>query len=341
MNQIRWENNRLLLLDQRRLPAEVSYLDCGGYQEVIEAIKTLAVRGAPLIGVAAAMALVLASRNIGESDFEAYRGRLLESEREIRNSRPTAVNLMWALDRMLKALEQQTSAEEIRQALEEEALALWREDIELCRRMGQLGSELIPDGAGVLTHCNTGSLATAGSGTALSVIRTAWKQGKKIHVYVDETRPLLQGARLTAWELANDGIPFTLITDNMAGHIMKQGKIGLAITGADRIAANGDSANKIGTYSVAVLAKYHGIPFYITAPYSTVDMTLENGGGIVIEERSGEEVRNLNGCGAAPSGCAVCNPAFDVTPGELISAIVTDRGIIRPPFPENMKKMMA
>ncbi|MDQ7822087.1 MAG: S-methyl-5-thioribose-1-phosphate isomerase [Candidatus Eremiobacteraeota bacterium] len=341
MKQLIWNDKELHILDQRKLPLTEEYLVLTDYRHVMEAIKTLAVRGAPLIGVTASMALVMAAREIREDSLEAFLAALGEAQQALRSTRPTAVNLMWALDRMMQCAEKAPGGPElIKKALLAEALAIWHEDEELCRRIGEAGEALIPDGAGVLTHCNTGSLATAGIGTALGAIRTAVKRGKKIHVYVDETRPLLQGARLTAWELTQDGIPFTLISDNMAGHFMRKGKISLAITGADRIAANGDAANKIGTYTVALLSQAHHIPFYIAAPYSTVDLSIATGDEIRIEERSSEEVTSFGGVTVAPPGARAANPAFDVTPHDLIAAIVTDRGIIEKPFERNLREAL-
>ncbi len=342
MKQIEWNNNILYLLDQRKLPAETAILECKNHHDVCMAIKTLAVRGAPLIGVAAAMGLVLSSIANEFETAEELRNYVESAEKELRSTRPTAVNLMWALDRMLTAIDKPgyLTAESLRKLILEEAMAIWEEDCELCRLMGINGAAVIPDNANIITHCNTGSLAASGDGTALSVIRQAHRDGKKIHVFVDETRPLLQGARLTAWELSKDGIPYTLITDNMAAHVMKEKKIDLAITGADRIAANGDSANKIGTYGLAVIAKAHNVPFYIAAPYSTIDLGIKSGKEIVIEQRDPDEVRFFGSRQTAPENCNVYNPAFDVTPAELIRAIITDRGIIEQPFATNLKQTL-
>lgn len=339
IEQIAWRDGRLVLLDQRRLPLCVEYIDCVDYMQVYDAIRTLAVRGAPLIGVSAAMGVVLAARSrMGSPDLAEFTAA---AEAKLRSARPTAVNLMWALDRMLPFIAAPSDdAEAYVRGLEGEALGIWREDVELCRRIGESGLEVVPANASIITHCNTGSLATAGDGTALAVIRHAHRAGRNVQVYADETRPLLQGARLTAWELSEDGIPFTLMCDGMSSHLMKTRKIDLVITGADRIASNGDSANKIGTYGLAVSAAYHHVPFYIAAPYSTIDMSIGSGDEIVIEQRNPEEVRSLGGVRTAPEGCDVFNPAFDVTPASLISGIITDRGIVRPPFDLNLRKIM-
>jgi methylthioribose-1-phosphate isomerase len=339
---ITWQDGLVRLIDQRKLPCKTEFIECHTHQEVAEAIRTLAVRGAPAIGVAGAMALVLAAEKAPQDNRESLLAALKKACQELAATRPTAVNLKWGLDRVLHRAESTPGAvQAIKAALLDEALLIEREDEHMCRRIGGYGAELIPDGASLLTHCNAGSLATAGYGTALGVIRSAHFSGKKIHVFVDETRPLLQGARLTAWELKEEGIPFTLITDNMAGHFMKKGRINLVITGADRIASNGDAANKIGTYSVAVLAMAHAIPFYIAAPYSTVDLSIRSGDDICIEERCGEEVTTIGGVCVAPEGINVANPAFDVTPHHYISALITDKGIITPPYQENLARMLS
>ncbi len=341
MKQIEWKNEKLYILDQTLLPLAVNYIECTDYEQVCEAIKKLSVRGAPLIGVTASLAIVLASQQSIALDIDSMKKYLLNAAHDIRAARPTAVNLMWAVDRMIKIINADyVSKKTLKEAIRNEAFEIWEEDRQLCLMMGGHGLPLIPDEAVILTHCNTGSLAAAGDGTALSVIRHAHRSGKKIHVYVDETRPLLQGSRLTAWELTNDGIPFTLIADNMAAHVMRTKKVSLVITGADRIALNGDSANKIGTYGLSVLAKHHGIPFYITAPYSTIDLSIKSGNEITIEERSGDEVRSFGGIFCAPEKCRVYNPAFDVTPGELITAIITDKGIINPPYIQNIQAVI-
>jgi methylthioribose-1-phosphate isomerase len=317
--------NAVRLLDQTKLPTEVLYKELTDYRDVITSIKKLEVRGAPAIGIAAAYALAMAVGRQNDSSPATLR-RLAD---EIMAARPTAVNLMWAVDRSVGKAEKQRplTVEQLAALLWSEAEAIHNEDRELCRRIGEYGATLIHDGDNILTHCNTGALATGGIGTALGAIYTAYQQGKRIAVYADETRPLLQGARLTAWELKQAGIDVTLIADNMAGMLMKQGKLSSCIVGADRIAKNGDTANKIGTYSIAVLAAHHNIPFYVAAPYSTFDDNTPNGDAIVIEERAGVEITNSFGKQIAPDGVKVYNPAFDVTPFELITGYITDRGI--------------
>jgi methylthioribose-1-phosphate isomerase len=314
------------LIDQTRLPAELVYLDCRDVEAVWEAIKSLRVRGAPAIGVAAAMGVVVGVQR-HQGDFAK---RLHDVVAYLRTSRPTAVNLFWALDRVAAMARPSMSPSECATRLWQEALAIRDEDAAMCRAMGRIGAELIASGDGVLTHCNTGGLATAEYGTALAVIFTAAEQGKNIHVFADETRPLLQGARLTMWELQQHGVPATLICDGMAGQVMKEGRVQKVFVGADRIAANGDAANKIGTYSVAVLARHHHIPFYVVAPSSTFDLSLSNGTEIPIEQRDPREITHGFGKPIAPEGASVYNPAFDVTPADLISGIVTEKGIIRP-----------
>lgn len=344
LETMRWlaGENCLELLDQTRLPAEITFIKCKEYQDVAAAIKRLAVRGAPAIGAAAAYGLVLAVKKTEARSKKELLAELEASASELKSTRPTAVNLSWALDRLLRKLRALASddPETLSQALLEEAHAIYREDVAGNRKMGEYGQELIPRKARILTHCNAGALATAGYGTALGVIRSASEAGKDISVFVDETRPLLQGARLTAWEMLHDGIPVTLITDNMAGYLMARGKVDLVIVGADRIAANGDVANKIGTYGVAVLAKAHGLPFYVAAPVSTVDLSLSSGEEIPIEERDHTEVTHLGGYPVAPVGVKVWNPAFDVTPNRLVTAIITERGVVRPPYRENLKKII-
>lgn len=330
---VEWKNGAVRLLDQSRLPGAVEFLDCRGYQTVADAIRTLKVRGAPAIGVTAAMGVALGAQGIAATDYPAFSRAVLLICDQLAETRPTAVNLFWAIERMKRKLEslQGQAVSTIKQILISESQAILEEDITLCKTMGKFGAELIRDGQTVLTHCNAGSLATAGYGTALGVIRSAWEQGKKISVIADETRPVLQGARLTAWELMQDHIPVTLITDNMAGSLMRQGKIHLCVVGADRIAANGDVANKIGTYSVAVLAKAHNIPFYVAAPYSTIDLKTKSGAEIPIEQRNPLEVTSIHGSHlVAPKDVAVYNPAFDVTPAELITGIITERGVFKP-----------
>ncbi len=330
---VEWSNGAVRLLDQSRLPEVVEFLDCRDYQTVADAIRTLKVRGAPAIGVTAAMGVALGAQTIKSADNTVFTQSVLKICDELASTRPTAVNLFWAIERMRKKLKslQGRSISDIQQALTNESQVILEEDIALCKAMGRHGAGLIQDGQTVLTHCNAGSLATAGYGTALGVIRSAFEQGKKIKVIADETRPVLQGSRLTAWELMQDQIPVTLITDNMAGSLMRQGMIHLCVVGADRIAANGDVANKIGTYSVAVLAKAHHIPFYVAAPYSTIDLKTKSGADIPIEQRNPSEVTTIHGSHpVAPKGVAVYNPAFDVTPAELITAIITERGVFKP-----------
>ena len=339
---VEWTDEGIRMLDQRLLPNEEKYLTLRSYEEVAEAIKIMVVRGAPAIGVSAAMGIALgAKQSVGTSvtDLEDDLDYICDT---LGRTRPTAVNLFWAIERMrmafnaAKGLTRQV--EEIKQKLIDEALAIFRDDIDANRALGRFGAELIPDGATVLTHCNAGALATAGDyGTALGVIRGARDAGKRIAVIADETRPFLQGSRLTAWELGQDDIPVTVITDNMAGHVMKEGKVDAVVVGADRIAANGDTANKIGTYMVAVLANRHNIPFYVAAPVSTIDMAMASGDEIPIEERDPREVTHVREQRLAPEGVAVHNPAFDVTPNDLIAAIITDKGVARPPYVESLR----
>jgi len=341
---VEWTKEGVRMLDQRLLPNEEKYLTLRSYEEVADAIRQMVVRGAPAIGVSAAMGLALgASQSVGTSvadlefDFK-HICKLMGA------TRPTAVNLFWAIERMRAALAKAKSetrnVEEVKQRLIDEALAIFQEDIESNRALGRFGAELIKDGATVLTHCNAGALATAGDyGTALGVIRGAIDAGKRVAVIADETRPFLQGSRLTAWELAKDNIPVTVITDNMAGHVMKQGQIDCVVVGADRIASNGDTANKIGTYMVAVLAKQHKIPFYVAAPISTIDLSIPSGDEIPIEERDAREVTHVRDQQLAPDGVEVHNFAFDVTPNDLIAAIITDRGVARAPYSETLRSL--
>jgi methylthioribose-1-phosphate isomerase len=401
-----WKDGVVVMIDQRALPLMEKLVMCTDYQQVIEAIDDLTIRGAPAIGVAAAMGIALGTLHIDAVSPEAFRDAFQGICRQFAASRPTARNLFWAIERMKRHFEEvycagpgevwdldaakgsgrngtetpgggvtppegcfltdgpasrlfaahrcRMAAEAepgtieaekgsdpwrwIRDALTTEAIRIGDEDVAINHRLGASGRELIPDGARILTHCNAGALATAGYGTALGVIRAAWEEGKKVHVYIDETRPVLQGTRLTAWEMVREGIPCTLITDDMAGSLMQQGKIDLVIVGADRIAVNGDSANKIGTYALAVLARAHGIPFYIAAPLSTIDPALSDGSAIPIEERKPEEVTHIAGIRIAPEGIDVYNPAFDVTPHNLITAIVTEVGVLKPPFVLEIKK---
>jgi methylthioribose-1-phosphate isomerase len=329
----------LRLLDQTLLPSQVRYRDCRTVDEVCEAIRSLCVRGAPAIGVAAAYGMVLHIQSDNGGCTERY--FMLGSNR-LADSRPTAVNLRWALERMARRFKATVQVgSDFMEPLLNEARAIAEEDRQMCAAMGRHGAALIADGQGVLTHCNTGALATAGAGTALAVLAEAAAQGKRIHVYADETRPLLQGARLTAWELQQLGIPVTLICDSMAAQVMKEGRVQLAIVGADRIAANGDTANKIGTYGVALLARAHNILFYVAAPSSTFDLSLPDGGGIPIEQRDPREVTHGFGRQTAPDGVGVYNPAFDVTPHGFIAGIVTEKGVITPVNAENIRQHLA
>ncbi|MHB0939384.1 MAG: S-methyl-5-thioribose-1-phosphate isomerase [Armatimonadota bacterium] len=322
---ILWEDGAIRVLDQRALPAEERYLACTAVEEVAEAIRTLAVRGAPLIGIAAAYGMALAAR------LARDRGALLGYADLLAGTRPTAVNLFWALDRCRRVVEA-TSDADLPVALLAEARAIHAEDAAACAAMAEAGAELFPAGARVLTHCNAGALATGGIGTALGVIRAAHARGRVGQVWVDETRPLLQGARLTAWELRRDGIPYRLICDNMAASLMAAGRVDAVVVGADRITRSGDFANKIGTYGVAVLAQAHGVPFYVAAPWSTVDEALESGAQIPVEERNGDEVTRYSGHPIAPAGTDAWNPSFDVTPARLVRAFITDRGVLAPPL---------
>ncbi len=337
---IQWIDGAVVMIDQTRLPLEEKYVTCRSYQEVASAIRDMTIRGAPAIGVAAAMGVALGVLNAAEPGLDA---RMEEICSTLAATRPTAVNLFWAIDRMKRVYASVAGKPigEIRRRLVEEALLVREEDIAICRAIGRNGAALVPDRKTVLTHCNAGALATAGYGTALGVIRAAVEAGKRIDVFADETRPFLQGARLTVWELQQDGIPTTLITDNMAGHFLKSGRIGCVVVGADRIAANGDVANKVGTYSVAVLAKENGVPFFVAAPISTLDMSLDSGSAIPIEQRAAEEVTHVLGQRIAPEGTVVENPAFDVTPARYIAAIVTEKGVARAPYEESLKKLVS
>lgn len=338
---IRWTGDRVVLLDQTLLPTQEVYREYTRYTDVARAIVDLVVRGAPAIGVAAAFGVVLGARELAAEGGTGLPERLEEVYRVLRATRPTAVNLSWALDRMRRRAATQAGRPDpdVAAALEEEALAIFREDLEANRRMGAFGAELLPDPATVLTHCNAGALATAGYGTALGVVRAAAQAGKRVAVIADETRPVLQGARLTAWELLQDGIPVTLIADNMAGARLRRGGVDAVIVGADRIARNGDVANKIGTYPLAVLAREHRVPFYVAAPLSTVDFALASGDEIPIEERPEWEVTHWGGARVAPEGVAVWNPAFDVTAAALVTAIVTDAGVARPPYAQSLERL--
>ncbi len=327
---IEWTEAGVVMIDQRRLPREQVFVTCRTYLEVAEAIRSMVIRGAPAIGVAAALGIAL---GVAEgADFETVCATLA-------STRPTAVNLFWAIDRMrrMRGLLNGASCQEIARRMIQEAQKIRIEDIAICKAIGRNGADLVPDGKTVLTHCNAGALATAGYGTALGIIRAAVESGKNIDVFAGETRPFLQGARLTTWELQQDGIPATLITDNMAGHFLHSGRIGCVVVGADRVAANGDVANKIGTYSLAVLAKENGVPFYVAAPVSTLDLTLPSGAQIPIEQRPGAEVTHVFGMPVAPENIGVENPAFDVTPARYVTAIITERGVARPPYEESLR----
>jgi methylthioribose-1-phosphate isomerase len=340
---IEWKDDAVVMIDQRKLPASEVYVTCKTANEVAKAIKTMVIRGAPAIGVAAAMGIAVGmtrSRATGTKQFTTEFQKTCEL---MAGTRPTAVNLFWAIERMKKAFaaaaQDGQSVDEIKKRLVAEARAIHDEDVQSCRTMGAHGATLVPSSARILTHCNAGALATAGYGTALGVIRAAAEQGKTIAVLADETRPFLQGARLTAWELVKDGINTTVITDNMAGAMMRQGQVDLVVVGADRIAANGDVANKIGTYTVAVLAKEHGIPFYVAAPLSTVDLNTADGSRIPIEERNEREVTHVGSNRLTPDGAQIRNPAFDVTPAQYVTAIITERGIARAPFAESLAQL--
>ncbi len=333
LRTVAWNNGRVVLIDQTALPERYEVIEYTDWNEVVEAIRTMVVRGAPAIGCTAALGMALGAQSIRTANRADFLRRLNAIANVFRASRPTAVNLFWAIDRlMLLAAKTEGDPEQIQAALLTEALAMLEEDIETNRRMGRFGAELLPDAGTVLTHCNAGALATVGYGTALGVIRAAVEAGKRIQVFADETRPRLQGMKLTAWELAQDGIPVTIIADNMAASLMRQGKIDCIVVGADRIAANGDTANKIGTYGLAVVARYHNVPFYVAAPFSTIDFSLANGDGIPIERRDDTEMTHINSVRIAPEGVPVLNPSFDVTPSELVTAFITERGVLHPPF---------
>ncbi len=339
------DGDAVVMIDQRKLPGEETYVRCRTAQEVARAIKAMVIRGAPAIGVAAAMGIALGMRRskaLGTKQFAADFMRLCDL---MGATRPTAVNLFWAIERMKRALSAGAlageSVAELQRRLDREADAIHDEDVASCRAMGRHGAAVVPEGARILTHCNAGALATAGYGTALGVIRAAAEQGKVARVFADETRPFLQGARLTAWELAQDQVPTTVIAESMAGPLMKRGDIDMVVVGADRIAANGDVANKIGTYTVATMARAHGVPFYVAAPLSTIDLSTPDGDRIPIEERHAREMTHVGSTRLTPEGVAVWNPAFDVTPHELIAAIITERGLARPPYSESLKALFA
>jgi methylthioribose-1-phosphate isomerase len=332
------------ILDQRRLPGEEIYLTLSNVEEVARAIEDLAVRGAPAIGCTAALGLALVARESRATDTGRLRAELAAAAERLARTRPTAVNLAYALGRVREAADAAaglpgTTPERLAASVIEAARRLVEEDVASCRAIGDAGAPLVPDGARILTHCNAGALATAGIGTALGVVRAAWQAGRRVSVFADETRPFLQGARLTAWELARDGIPVTVITDGMAGFLLQRGEVDLVVVGADRIAANGDVANKIGTYPLAVLAAEHGVPFYVAAPLSTIDLATKSGADIPIEERSRDEVARIAGRAVVPDGVPVRHPAFDVTPARLVAALVTERGVARPPYAESLRAL--
>ena len=338
---IEWKDDKVVILDQRRLPMEEVYNTYEDYFGVAHAIKGMVIRGAPAIGVAAAMGVALGAMGLGVGSFDEFYEKLLVVIGRLGETRPTAVNLFWALERMKACAlaHRDRPIPEICDALKDEALKIYAEDIEANRMIGRNGAKLLSDGMTVLTHCNAGALATAGYGTALGVIYAATDAGKRIHVIADETRPRLQGAKLTAWELQKHGIEVMVIADTMAGSLMRQGKIDACIVGADRIAANGDVANKIGTYQVAVMARHHNIPFYVAAPLSTIDPKIPDGAAIPIEERDPNEVTHIGAAQITPDYVEVTNPSFDVTPAELVTAIITERGVLSPPYPESIAKL--
>jgi methylthioribose-1-phosphate isomerase len=336
---IKWDNGKVIMIDQRKLPGEEVYVEATDFKQVAEAIETMVIRGAPAIGVAAAFGVALGVMAIGEK--KNLEERFDQIYRRLEKTRPTARNLFWALERMKRIFfrEKDRDLETLKKVLIQEALDIESEDIKTNKRIGYWGRTLVKEGQTILTHCNAGALATAGYGTALGVIRAAVEEGKTVQVYSDETRPFLQGARLTCWELEKENIPVVLIADNMAGYLMKKGEISLVITGADRIAQNGDTANKIGTYTVAVLAREHGLPFYVAAPMSTIDFNLRDGSLIPIEERDPDEVKWIGDLCLSPSRIEVRNPAFDVTPAEYITAIITENGIARPPYAKSLQDL--
>ena len=338
-----WTPEGIRFIDQTKLPLEESYVVAATWEEVARVIVTMVVRGAPAIGVSAAYGIALGAKNTAARTAQEFAPEFERMCKGLAATRPTAVNLFWAIDRMkelfARMLRDGANIDQIRRVILAEAHAIYDEDIAACKAMGAHGAELMPDAGGVLTHCNAGALATCGYGTALGVIRAAVDRGKRIHVYADETRPFLQGARLTAWELMADGIPTTVICDNMAASLMRSGKIQAVVVGADRIAANGDFANKIGTYNVAILAREHGIPFFVAAPWSTIDLATETGDAIPIEERPAIEVTHHGGKQVTPRGVGIVNPAFDVTPARYVTAIITERGVLRAPYSQTLKEM--
>ncbi len=340
MNAIEWTGTVLKLLDQTKLPTKIEWVTCETSIEVANAIRDMIVRGAPAIGAAAAYGMVLAAGEIHQHDDEAFKRELQAAAERLRQTRPTAVNLGWALERMLRVGLRSQPAD-ARAELQAEADRIAEEDVAVNRAIGRFGAELVPENANVLTHCNAGALATVGYGTALGVIRAAVEQGKQVEVFADETRPYLQGSRLTTFELMQDNIPVTLITDSMAGFLMSRGKVDLIVVGADRVTRNGDVANKIGTYTLAVLAKEHNIPFYVACPISTLDVSLSSGEEIPIEERAAEEVTHVGGTRLAPEAVRVWNPAFDVTPHQLVTALITEKGVIYPPYSDKLIKLIS
>ncbi|HEY3451017.1 MAG TPA: S-methyl-5-thioribose-1-phosphate isomerase [Myxococcales bacterium] len=339
LHPVYFQDDELKLIEQRLLPSREVHLGYTEPEAVAKAIKDMVVRGAPAIGIAAGFGMALAARQAAKLSGAARREHLAKAAQTLKAARPTAVNLAWAVDRMMKFMEPSVDEPGFHLAALMEAEAIFKEDVEACKSIGRHGAALIPDGANVLTHCNAGALATGGYGTALGVIRGAVEAGKKVKVFADETRPYLQGARLTTWELHRDGIDVTLLCDNMAGHLMSRGEITCAVVGADRIARNGDTANKIGTYTVALLCKEHGLPFYVAAPLSTIDLAIQSGKQIPIEERSSDEVTIIGGQRFAPEGVKARHPAFDVTPARLITGIVTQNGVARAPYEESLPKL--
>ena len=338
---IEWKNNRVLMIDQRKLPGEEAYVECAKFEEVAECIRDLVIRGAPAIGIAAAMGMALGATSISnDSSYEEFAERMKTISKHLALTRPTAVNLFWAIARMNRLISEckGQKVEKIKGLLITEAINIQEEDLRTCVQIGENGSELIKDNSVVLTHCNAGGLATAGYGTALGVIRSAFRQGKNISVISSETRPVLQGARLTTWELERDGIPVRLITDSMAGHLMSKGVVDSVVVGADRVASNGDTANKIGTYSLSILAKHHGIPFYVAAPTSTIDNECSSGEDIIIEQRNPEEVTHIDGKRISAEVNAI-NPAFDITPADNIECLITEVGLFKRPYTKSLGRL--
>jgi methylthioribose-1-phosphate isomerase len=340
---IEWQPDAVVMIDQRKLPSQEIYVRCKTPQEVARAIKTMVIRGAPAIGVAAAMGIAMGMRRSKTQGTKQFAVELNKLSELMAGTRPTAVNLFWAIARMKRSfgagVQAGESVEELKARLEREAHAIHDEDVESCRTMGRFGADVVPPNARILTHCNAGALATAGYGTALGVIRAAAERGKVVQVFADETRPFLQGARLTAWELMRDNVPTTIITESMAGPLMKRGEVDFVVVGADRIAANGDVANKIGTYTVAMMAHAHDVPFYVAAPLSTIDLETADGDAIPIEQRAAREITHFGPTRVAPDGAAVWNPCFDITPARLVSGIITEKGIVRPPYAETLRML--